>query len=285
MKQQFRFFTASLIFLTLLFTSCVSTKGITRDGEFYTEPEVLPLSVLAEETPKWEQIEDGVLFTEHKIERINVTWKCVKIDLDTPGLEIDFAPNPYNIENWSAKFRVKIYMKNRNWIAGINTVPFDKKYQPIGIIKYKAAPVYHEAVEKYSALVFSENPLRASVIEDQFSAEGYDYAVGGFYTILKDNQIYQFKRFKRSRSACGISEDGRYLYLFAVCAENCPSGRNGLNYEESALILQKLGASEAMEFDGGHSTALEIKGKAPVKPAFQRKIPAALGIIISNSEK
>lgn len=284
MKQIQKLFSLTSLFLLFTFLSCATANGFIKDGEFYTEPEVLPLTVLVNENQQWKEVTEGITFTEYKIPQIKVTWKCVKIDLDTPGLKLEFAPNPYNIENWFPTFHVKTYMKNQNWIVGINTTPFDKNKNPVGIIKYKKDCNRSDPVENYSALVFSENPLRASILENQFLAENYDYSVGGFYTILKDQEIIEYKRFKRSRTACGTSENGRFLYLFATCADNCPSGRNGLNYEECAFILQFLGAEDAMEFDGGHSTALEIYGQKPVRPSLQRKVPAALGFTVLQTD-
>ena len=100
--------------------------------------------------------------------------------------------------------------------------------------------------------------------------------------ILDDQTIFPFEKFKRSRTSVGLSSDGRYLYLMATCGINCPTGRNGLNYEECALILQKMGCKTAMEFDGGHSSGLTLQNKNLIKPSLQRMIPAAFGLKISE---
>jgi exopolysaccharide biosynthesis protein len=111
-----------------------------------------------------------------------------------------------------------------------------------------------------------------------------EFAFGGFYEILNHKTIYQFEKYKRSRTAVGISHNGRFLYCFATAGIACPTGRNGLNFEECALILQHLGCTQAMEFDGGHSTGLVLNKKNLIRPNLQRKVPALVGFEFSKTE-
>ena len=112
--------------------------------------------------------------------------------------------------------------------------------------------------------------------------EDYLYAVGGFFTIYEDNNIISFNKGKRSRSGCGISGEGRYLYLMTVTPFFHPTDRNGLNYEECAIIFRRLGCTKAMQFDGGHSCALVVNGKQVEAPFMQRKVPIALGFSVEE---
>ncbi|MCR5188291.1 MAG: phosphodiester glycosidase family protein [Treponema sp.] len=273
--------------LILFFSSCKTTALLLRNK--YTDPQVLPVEELCPQEIVWQALEingkvdNNFQLISYIIKKENVEWKCLKIDLDAPNLEIEAAPYPQDL---GKRFYLKDFSKKYKLLAAVNTVPFDldgRTYIPVSIVKIdneEICPIN----EAYSALAFSLNPLRARIIKNQSQEafENYPYAFGGFFTILQDGQIFEFEKYKRSRTAVGTSEDGRYLYLFACCGINCPTGRNGLNFEECALILQKLGAQSAMEFDGGHSSGLTIKGQNAIKPSLQRKVPAAFGLLYKD---
>ena len=99
-------------------------------------------------------------------------------------------------------------------------------------------------------------------------------AAGGFWTILRDGNIRHFKNIKDARSAAATADDGRTLYLFAGTS---------LTYGECAVIFQKLGADTAMEFDGGSSVQLVIKGENVIRRSIQRSVCAVIGFSIKKS--
>ena len=216
---------------------------------------------------------------------MNVRWACVRVDLNTEGLEIRATPN-FAGEKSSKLNQTDFGLKNKP-VVSINTTPFSYGPDfdiPTGIVKFDGKELY-PPVLKYSALCITASPPapRAFILQTQSPSAllNYPYAFGGFFTILKDGQIIPYEKTRRSRTACGTSQDHRFLYLFAACAQNDPSGNNGLTYEECALILQQLGCTDAMQFDGGHSTGLTVNGHNKIKPALQRKIPAALAFYIN----
>lgn len=275
-----------LIFAVFLFFSCKTTFLPDR----YTDPEILETSLLYPQEINWQELEiDGLKdsnfqYTGFQIKSQKIEWKCIRIDLNAENLQI--TAEPQNSDSGKS-FYLKDFSKKKKSLAAINTVPFAKTKRglsPVSIVKIDGRTIC-PLNENYSALAFSTNPLRASIIEfqNQNDIEQYPYVFGGFFTILKDGYIYEFQKNKRSRSAAGISRDGRYLYLFACKGINCPTGRNGLNFEECALILKKLGANSAMQFDGGHSTGLTLKDKDFLHPDLQRKVPAALGFLYKNN--
>ena len=269
--------------LALFFTSCQTTSFLLRDK--YTDPQVLPVEHLCPQEINWQPVEingktdSNFSLVSYIIHEENVEWKCLKIDLDAENLEIIAAP--YN-KDLGKRFFLKDFSRKNKLLAAVNTVPFDldgRTFIPVSIVKIdnqEICPIN----KTYSALAFSLNPLRAKIVNAQTEEafENCPYAFGGFFTILQDGQIFEFEKYKRSRTAVGISENGRYIYLFACCGIACPTGRNGLNFQECALILQKLGAESALEFDGGHSTGLTINGKNAIKPSLQRQVPAAFGL-------
>lgn len=280
-----------LLSFFLLLTSCKTTSLVLR--EKYTNPQVLPVEDLCPEEIMWKNIEieglssNSVQITGHIVKSTSSEWKCIKIDLDEQALRITAAPYKKHL---GKRFFLKEFASKSKAIAAINTVPFDldgRTYIPVSIVKIDGE-VICAPTQFYSVLGFHtvDGKLRAVIYPNQNQEEidSLDYAFGGFFTILQNDTIFEFEKYKRSRSAVGVSNSGRFLYLFAGCGINCPTGRNGFNFEECAIILQKLGCDSAMEFDGGHSTGLTLKNKNAIKPSLQRKVPAAFGFITNISE-
>ncbi len=296
------FLVVSLLIAVFTLNSCASV-GIMR--ETYTSPQVLPQEVLCppQNELEWEQLTPGFEVTQYKIPSYKVEWACVKIDLNTPGLTIAATPHTEDLGKRSKLSKTDFHLQttaSASTTVAINTTPFDldgRTYLPVSVVKiageeicppnasYCALCLGSSTEEINSTTQTATSPLRATILESQNLdlISKYPYAFGGFYQILHENQIKEFAKYKRSRTACGTADSGRYLYLFATCGINCPTGRNGLNFEECAVILQFLGCDEAMEFDGGHSTGLTINGKNKIRPSLQRKVPAAV-MILKNTK-
>ena len=253
------------LLITIFITSCATTKYLSTD-------DILPSAGI-----EWTQLKSGYEITNQKISGLGVSWTCVKIDLSQqiagPASALSEKP-----------FSVKSFAQSNKLTVAINTTPFAKngsKVQAEGIIKQDGQTLC-EPLEKYSALAFSfddDGTLYCSIHENQKSEQidNYSYAYGGFFVILKDGLVQEFSDIKRSRTACGTDDDGRWLYLFAVTPDFSLTDRNGLSYSECALILKELGCTQAMQFDGGHSTSMIVNGKSKQSPLFQRKIAAAIG--------
>lgn len=109
-------------------------------------------------------------------------------------------------------------------------------------------------------------------------------ALGGGPRLVKDGQIYVTSEGFRSdvlngagpRTAFGIDKAGRYIILVADGRQGYYS--TGLTLQELAATMQKLGAVDALNFDGGGSTALVVKGKVINRPSdgFERRVANAL---------
>ena len=255
----------TFLLFAFLFVSCTTTKTISN-------ADILPPSDLV-----WTELKPGFEITNHKIRELGVSWTCVKIDLSLTKAEPVIAVK-------QKPFSVKSFARRNNLTVAINTTPFSKDGSLIkaeGIEKDKGR-VLAAPVEKYCALAFTtdkEGTLTCTILENQNSNEiqKYDYAAGGFFVVLKDNQIQDFAQNRRSRTACGTDNTGRILFLFAVTPDFSLTDKNGLSYPECAAIMQKLGCTQAMQFDGGHSTAMIINKKSVCAPLFQRKVAAAIG--------
>ena len=279
------------IFLLLLLLSagifsCSSTKVADRqEGSFSVKHEEA-FSDLYPENPLWQKIQEGFEVLEWKMDSIKVSWHCIKIDLNKPGLKIISLPEESNL---GKNFRLKKFARKNNTVIAFNTSPFDikKTDYPVGITKIDGK-IITAPVEKYAALCFYKNNqgfFRACILDSQKEdeLEKYDYAYGGFYTILRDEKIYDFKQIKRSRTGCGLNEDGSQLYILVACPLFSLRDHNGLTYPECAEILKYLGCKTAMQFDGGHSSGLCIYNQNAEAPFLQRKVPTAMGFTITSN--
>lgn len=93
-----------------------------------------------------------------------------------------------------------------------------------------------------------------------------DYIVGGTPLLIKDGQLIShfdaefvrqsFLKSRHARSAIGIKEDGRWV--FVVVDGRDPFLSVGMTMQELAEFMQSLGCINAINFDGGGSATMTI---------------------------
>ncbi len=90
-----------------------------------------------------------------------------------------------------------------------------------------------------------------------------EHAVGGYYVLLKDGKfgdlaVYEpFGCKRHPRTAVGICPDGRFIVL--VVDGRIPEYSNGATLLDLALFLKSLGATDALNLDGGGSSTFLVK--------------------------
>ena len=101
--------------------------------------------------------------------------------------------------------------------------------------------------------------------------------IGGWPRILRDGKnvagdaasvegtISRNAEMRHPRTAVGYSRDGSILFLLTVDGRSESSG--GMTLFELANMMRKLGAWQAMNFDGGGSTTMVIDGALVNKPS------------------
>jgi exopolysaccharide biosynthesis protein len=100
--------------------------------------------------------------------------------------------------------------------------------------------------------------LRSGAPDITASAEGFVWA---------DNPefYYRFGVRRNPRTLAGVTAQGRLLLV--VVDGRQPGYSVGASFEESALIMQSLGAREALNLDGGGSSALTVSGELLTRPS------------------
>ncbi|HEX8699354.1 MAG TPA: phosphodiester glycosidase family protein [Myxococcaceae bacterium] len=100
--------------------------------------------------------------------------------------------------------------------------------------------------------------LRAGTPEITAYAEGFVWA---------DNPefYYRFGARRNPRTLAGVTAQGKLLLV--VVDGRQPGYSIGASFEESALLMQSLGAREAVNLDGGGSSALTVSGELLTRPS------------------
>lgn len=260
----------SLLFAAAVtFNSCVSTPSLSpEDAELlYPEPTFLP------DFFEWQKLP-----AEHEIEYLRYTsadypliYHAVKINLEDPSLELVCYPAQPDTPSFFAGQQTQTFASDNNCLIAINASPYTTKKgafrrrQLIGIHISNGAQL-SPPNQRYAALSFTRTDTgwHAQIINSQ-TPQAFTqstYAFGAFYVIL-DHGVEQLFRAANhdSRTAVGLSEDGKVLYILVAEGEK-KSQSEGLSFQQCAKILKKMGCTDALEFDGGGSTQLCINGKS-----------------------
>ena len=294
MKKSFQnFFCIFSIFAFFSIISCATNHAIIQENS-YIEREK---NFYIPQNFTWTNIENSdfaeYFFYENK--SYPVRYHCVKIDLSKENLRIvtfpkteeDFVHKNGINKNYFKGLRASEFSKKNATVITVNTAPFggkNGKWDKIAKITSSRRicgihvvnnKILSPPIANYSALCFfkDEKGFRAKIIKNQkdedFSV--YDFAFGGFFKILTESKKESFSwRSNDSRTAVGLSKDGKILYILVVEGERY-SKSHGLSYPECADIFLALGASEAMQMDGGGSSSLFINGKNSLSyPAFRK---------------
>lgn len=201
-------------------------------------------------------------------------YSVVILDLSSPAIEIAAYPEE---SGWTRTKSVEAFAKETGCSIAINTNQFQKKHRfakhgkIIGTHVSKGIE-YAEPDSRYAKISFykEETGFSAKIYDSQTEKElsAPAFSAGGYWTILRDDTIFQFKNIKNNRCAAGLSENGRFLYL--LC------GRK-LSFMDCANILRQKGAYTAMEFDGGHHCNMYFNRKKRLHYAFAKNPAAILG--------
>lgn len=289
--RRFYFFVLVFTFFTFLSISACATNTHKALAD------TIPLSAYIPEQFAWAPICNGADYAFFENKDIPLRYHCVKLNLTTPALTItafpasesDFFKSKNSYTAYTKGQKTTTFAKKSKSTVAINTTPFAGrlgKKRIIGTHIVKNAELGEKSI-RHCALVFlqSQDGLTAHIIDSQ-SEEALSnaiFACGGFWTILREGTTRTFANIHNSRMACGLSADGKTLYLLAV--EGKPKRKSiGLSYMDCAEIFKALGATDAMEFDGGRSTVLAISGENVLSYSSKRHNACSLGFVFEIPE-
>ncbi|MDR0378183.1 MAG: phosphodiester glycosidase family protein [Spirochaetaceae bacterium] len=280
-------------FLLVLVSAC-STLPPGERGDLSIEP-VRAASIPAI-VPRWQPISarGEVAVFAGKVEAPRLEFWALKIERDSgmedrlvgdtdiktppaleekPVLRILLGPGAGFLRpGYVLSTRVSSFVRDNGLLAGINTVPFDpssrregEERRVVGIAVIEGKEISPPA-PRYDALLFYQDGRAAIVNQGELGAEPSSrdilYAVGGFHCLLRDGELTERALQKAAgpryaRSAAGLSNGGKTLYLIAI--NGGLPGNRGATEAETALILKQLGARDVLNLDGGGSSALALR--------------------------
>jgi len=126
-----------------------------------------------------------------------------------------------------------------------------------------------------------------------WSEEGVVQIISGGPRLVKNGQVFvtaQAEKFKADvtqgrapRSALGVTK-GQKLLLVAVTGRQ-PNRSIGLTLNELSKWMIKLGAIDAMNLDGGGSTAMVVEGKLVNSPSDGQERKVSNALVISKAKE
>ncbi|MDR2158604.1 MAG: phosphodiester glycosidase family protein [Treponema sp.] len=283
-----------------LFFSCAALSPFTLSRERPEEAASIEAVV-----PCWQPLEAGspIEYFAGRVLEPSLEFRALRINLEDPRLRIvvgaGAADPSLKTPGTVSSVYVRSFVESSGCVAGINANPFD----PVSAVKGERRTVAGIAVSDgvvlappcadYDALVFYRDGRAAVISQGEIGDLGLiENAVGGFRMVLRQGIPAGAAPGKNPprhpRSAAGLSAGGRTLYL--LCVDGRRPGSAGATEAELGLLLQRFGAFDGLNFDGGGSSALALRfrdGKVrnlniPIHggiPGWERAVAICLGLM------
>jgi len=226
-----------------------------------------PAESVEQVSPRWMALQaSGLDYFAGKVARPRIEFYALRVDLTASNLRIVAYPGGRSRVGF---FSVKVssFIRDNGLIAGVNALPFDPSSEIEGEPRTNIGLVVADGVtlspphKSFDALVFYKDGRAAIEAQSDIKDfESIENAVGGFYRILEHGGLVPRVlnlTDRHPRSAAGISPDNRFLYLLVIDGRQFKS--IGCTEAETALLLRALGATEAINFDGGGSSAMALR--------------------------
>jgi hypothetical protein len=101
---------------------------------------------------------------------------------------------------------------------------------------------------------------------------GFGWAVGGYKKILDKGKNVGIHGERHARTAVGLTgnSEEKDLLMYLLVVEGEERARPGFTSREVALLMERLGVSEALNLDGGDSSLLWIRGNSVYRGGRRR---------------
>ncbi len=285
-------------FAIALLGSCSSLGSLVRGGTEAENPSPprYRIGAIADLRPRWEAVYPGVELYSVRVDSPALEVWALRIHLDNRAVRPVVGPETEaDLRYGTVKsLRVSTFAQKYRCVAAINGSPFaptsDREGENRSIvgIGVEEGRWISPAVPAYGALIFHDDN-RAEVVSQAAIPldKPIKNAIGGFFIVLSQGHPRGNTVIRNPRSAAGLGDGGKTLYLVAVDGRRRASvGTTGF---ETGQILSLLGAQDGLIFDGGGSTALVLRQQdgsyrpinVPIhdgKPFRERAVALSLGI-------
>jgi len=184
----------------------------------------------------------------------------IEIDLTQPGVALEVSPKEpaggrqyraQTTSEFAARHKLQAAVNGAFFEPFRGGTPFGDDFHP-----RSGDPVDATPGPKPNGTVCIVAPARVTVEKGDRCAGAVDHALTAGPMLLADGerQSWTLKPAHHPRTAFGVSADGRRAWMVVVDGRQQSSG--GATLDEMAAILRRLGASDAVNFDGGGSTTM-----------------------------
>ena len=240
---------------------------------------------VSEFQPQWQPIFKGIGYLEaRKAAPDPLAVYAVRVDLTEPSIAFLVTPSNGERHLETDGQKPSAFLKQYGCQVAINASPFS----PVNAIEGDPRDILGLSISRgdaYSrphggnpALLISKDN-KVSFGTPPFDLANVYNAAAGFNMLLNNGKNTGENGTRHPRTAAGISQDKRYLYLVAI------DGRQdnysvGATTQETAQWMLQLGAYDALNLDGGGSTTLvtnDGKGGAQIhnRPIHNKMAPGA----------
>ncbi|HPC60375.1 MAG TPA: phosphodiester glycosidase family protein [Verrucomicrobiota bacterium] len=129
---------------------------------------------------------------------------------------------------------------------------------------------------EWDALLLGTN-RNAWIARSPVDTTGAWNGLSGFFAILYQGTNYGTLKDRHPRSVAGVSKDRRYLILMVVDGRQ-PGYSEGVTTAEAADWAYRLGAYDALNLDGGGSSALVVQGEDGAPRTLNRPCGPPVGM-------
>ena len=226
---------------------------------------------------------NGVIFTDSTLQVVH----CVRVDLRDPDVQLFTTPRA---PNWAAESRETLSLRINSFVKNFGVqVAADANFYNVfpggsdptaeglpsnvyGLLMSTGQVVSAADNSRYASLMFTTNKVPVWNLNNRApgtNTTGIYTAVSGFYPVLTNgvnvwalyyNDFYNafpdsFIHGTQPRTAFGISQDQRYLFMMTIDGRQ-PGYSDGALDAESAMWLLQFGGWDGINMDGGGSTAM-----------------------------
>jgi len=250
--------------------------------------ETVSSATIAELEPAWRPLFRGVDLTSGATaEPVAQAVYAVRIDLAEPTVSFLSTPSNGDRPKETDGRKTTAFLREFGLQLAINAspyepvLPFPRLPRDIQGLAVSRGDAYSGAFQTRAAILITRDN-QVAFSRPPFDLTGVYHAVGGFGLLIEDGKNVGRDGPRHPRTAVGASENGRYLYLLIL------DGRQGdysagATTAETAAWLQRLGAHDGLNLDGGGSTTLVIDdgsgGAKIVNRPIQGGVPGAERVV------
>jgi len=243
-----------LMVMPALLVGCRSTQRIQSPEQ--------PVSAPAD---GWQAMFRGIDYRVARVEKPRtMVWYALRVDLEAAGIGFLVTPPNGKRRLETDGLTTSHFLDKYRCQAAINAAPFGPVLQTEGQphdvtgLAISRGKTYSAQQPGFGALLITRNN-RAWIARQPTDAGKAYNAVGGFEVILENGKNVGTDSPLHPRTAVGVSQLGRYLYL-AVVDGRQPGYSEGASTAELAAFMHQLGAHSALNLDGGGTSTMVVAG-------------------------